>query len=121
TSSMALIVSPADCKPVIALSRPDPGPFTRTSISLTPNFAALSAQVSAARCAAKGVLLRLPLKPDVPAVAQHNTSPFKSVIVTVVLLNVALMCATARATFRRIFLRTVLLTHQLLIRVDCCF
>src|SRR4029077_14492421 len=114
TSSMALIVSPADCKPVIALSRPEPGPFTRTSISFTPNFAALSAHVSAARCGAKGVLLRLPLKPDVPAVAQHKTSPFKSVIVTVVLLNVALIWATARATLRRIFLRTALLTHQLL-------
>src|SRR5260370_42150225 len=91
TSSMALIVSPADCRPVIALSRPDPGPFTRTSISLTPNFEAFSAHVSAARWAAKGVLLRLPLKPDVPAVAQHNTSPFRSVIVTVVVLNVTLI------------------------------
>jgi hypothetical protein len=30
-----------------------------------------------------------------------------------VLLNVALMCATARATFRRIFLRTTLLTDEL--------
>jgi hypothetical protein len=41
------------------------------------------------------------LNPDVPAVAQQRTSPFRSVIVTVVLLNVALMCATARVTFRR--------------------
>src|SRR5262249_44609840 len=111
----ALIISPADCRPVIALSRPEPGPLTRTSISLTPNFAALSAHVSAARCAAKGVLLRLPLKPDVPAVAQHNTSPFRSVMVTVVLLKVALMWATARATLRRIFFRTTLLTPLLLI------
>src|SRR6516165_1555829 len=65
TSSIALIINPADCRPVMALSRPEPGPLTRTSISLTPNLRALSAQVSAARCAAKGVLLRLPLKPDV--------------------------------------------------------
>src|SRR5258707_12637210 len=111
---MALIDSPADCSPVIALSRPEPGPFTRTSISLIPNLEAFSAHVSAARCAAKGVLLRLPLKPDVPAVAQHNTSPFTSVMVTVVLLNVALMCATARVTLRRIFFRTALLTRELL-------
>ena len=88
-SSIARITIPADCKPVIALSRPEPGPLTRTSSSLTPNFDARSAHVSAARCAAKGVLLRLPLKPDVPAVAQHKTSPLTSVIVTIVLLNVA--------------------------------
>src|SRR5216684_2736261 len=109
---MALIDSPADCNPVIALSRPDPGPLTRTSISLTPNFEAFSAHVSAARCAAKGVLLRLPLKPDVPAVAQHNTSPFRSVMVTVVLLNVALICATARATLRRTLRRLDLPTRD---------
>jgi uncharacterized membrane protein len=66
---------------------------------------ALSAHVSAARWAAKGVLLRLPLNPDVPAVAQHNTSPLTSVIVTIVLLNVALTYAIARVTFRRTFFR----------------
>src|SRR5262249_47781929 len=91
-------------------------PLTRTSISFTPNFNALSAHVSAARCAANGVLFRLPLKPDVPAVAQQSTSPLVSVMVTVVLLNVALMCATARATLRRIFFRTALLTNKLLKR-----
>jgi hypothetical protein len=41
------------------------------------------------------------LKPLVPAVAQQRTSPLESVIVTIVLLNVALMCAMARVTFRR--------------------
>src|SRR5207244_7122945 len=116
TSSIALMTRPAACSAVIADSRPEPGPLTRTSISFRPNFVARSAHVSAARWAAKGVLLRLPLKPDVPAVAQHNTSPLRSVIVTVVLLNVALICATARATLRRIFLRTTLLTHELLAR-----
>ena len=88
-SSIARITIPADCSPVMALSRPEPGPFTRTSSSFTPNLLARSAQVSAARWAAKGVLLRLPLKPEVPAVAQHRTSPLTSVIVTIVLLNVA--------------------------------
>lgn len=38
----------------------EPGPLTFTSISFTPNFEARSAHVSAARCAANGVLLRLP-------------------------------------------------------------
>ena len=43
-----LIVIPADCRPVMADSRPDPGPFTRISSSFTPLFAARSAQISAA-------------------------------------------------------------------------
>src|SRR5262245_11629546 len=69
TSSMALIVMPAACRAVIADSRPEPGPLTRTSISLRPNLEALSAATSAARWAANGVLLRLPLKPTIPAEA----------------------------------------------------
>ena len=88
---------------VMALSRPEPGPLTLTSTSLTPYFEAAAAAVSAARCAANGVLLRLPLNPTVPDEAQHNASPLGSVIVTVVLLNVALMCTTARLTLRRVF------------------
>src|SRR5205085_6553846 len=88
---------------VIADSRPEPGPLTRTSISLRPNLLAFSAQVSAARWAAKGVLLRLPLKPTVPAEAKHNVSPLVSVMVTIVLLKVALMWATPRLTFLRAF------------------
>src|SRR4051812_46131888 len=91
TSSMALIDRPAACSAVMADSRPEPGPLTRTSISLRPNLVARSAAVSAARCAAKGVLLRLPLKPTVPAEAKHSVSPLVSVIVTMVLLKVALM------------------------------
>src|SRR5271170_7048450 len=87
----------------MALSRPEPGPLTLTSTSLTPYLVADAAAVSAARCAANGVLLRLPLKPTVPDEAQHNASPLGSVIVTVVLLNVALMCTTARLTLRRVF------------------
>src|SRR5262249_25122249 len=69
TSSMALVLRPAACRAVIADSRPEPGPLTRTSISLRPNLDALSAAVSAAFWAAYGVLLRLPLKPTVPAEA----------------------------------------------------
>src|SRR5262245_49631647 len=101
TSSMALTFRPADCRAVTADSRPEPGPLTRTSISRTPNLAALSAAVSAARWAANGVLLRLPLNPTVPADAKHSVSPFVSVIVTMVLLKVALMWAMPRLTLRR--------------------
>jgi hypothetical protein len=49
------------------------------------------------------VLLRAPLKPTVPADAQEIVSPLVSVMVTIVLLNVALMCATPRVTPLRIF------------------
>src|SRR5262245_48763364 len=97
---MALTVSPPACRAVMADSRPEPGPLTRTSISFRPNLDAFSAAVSAARWAAKGVLLRLPLKPTVPADAKHSVSPLVSVMVTMVLLNVALMWATPRLTLR---------------------
>ena len=90
-SSIDLIFTPADCSAVIALSRPLPGPLTRTSTSLIPNFFALSAACWAAHCPAKGVLFRLPLNPEVPALAQQSVSPLVSVTVTVVLLNVALI------------------------------
>src|SRR5439155_6348527 len=111
TSSMALIDRPAACRAVMADSRPEPGPLTRTSISLRPNLAARSAAVSAARWAANGVLLRLPLKPTVPAEAKQSTSPLVSVMVTMVLLNVALIWAIPRLTFRRA-LRFLLLATE---------
>src|SRR5205085_3639003 len=101
TSSIAFTIRPHDCRAVTADSRPEPGPLIRTSISFTPNFVARSAQVSAARWAANGVLLRLPLNPTVPAEAVHSVSPFVSVIVMIVLLNVAWMWAMPRLTFRR--------------------
>src|SRR5262245_63407858 len=98
---MTLTVSPDAWRAVIADSRPAPGPFTRTSTSLTPNLDAFSAHASAARWAAYGVLFRLPLNPAVPADAVHRVSPAVSVMVTIVLLNVDWMCATPRLTFRR--------------------
>src|SRR5262245_648286 len=91
----------------MADSRPPPGPFTLTSSSITPCFLASLAHHWAARCAAKGVLLREPVnffspppRGTAPADDQQSTSPFRSVIETMVLLNVALMCATAFATLR---------------------
>jgi hypothetical protein len=58
-----------------------------------PNFDAFSAACWAAICPANGVPLRLPLKPQVPPLAQQSVSPLWSVIVTVVLLKVASMNA----------------------------
>ena len=56
------------------------------------------------------MLLRLPLKPTVPAEAQQSVSPFVSVIVTIVLLKVALMWAMPWTTFFRT-LRFATLCH----------
>src|ERR1700758_5803645 len=111
---MALICRPDAWIAVMALSRPEPGPLTLTSTSLTPYLLAAAAAVSASRWAANGVLLRLPLNPTVPDEAQQRASPLGSVIVTVVLLNVALMCTTARLTFRRVFRFLALATALLL-------
>src|ERR1700733_3624680 len=65
----------------------------------------------AACCAAYGVPLRDPLKPEEPAEAQLTTRPSGSVSVMIVLLNVAWMqtrpCGTIRFSFflRNSFLR----------------
>src|SRR6478609_11247118 len=57
---------PAAWSERIAVSRPEPGPFTRTSTFLTPCSAAWRAADSAAIPAAYGVDLREPLKPTPP-------------------------------------------------------
>src|SRR4051812_50054977 len=64
-----------------------------------PCSAALRAAFSAAICAANGVDLREPLKPTWPAEAQLITAPEGSVMETMVLLNVLLMCAWPWETF----------------------
>src|SRR5258706_3353035 len=89
TSRMAVISSPTACSERIAASRPAPGPFTNTSTDFRPNSIALRAAISAAVCAAKGVLLREPLKPALPALDHETTAPLLSVRVTIVLLKEA--------------------------------
>src|SRR5436190_22899988 len=79
----------------MAVSRPEPGPFTTTSTFRTPCSMARRAAVSAASCAAKGVDLREPLKPTLPDDAHDSVFPCWSVIVMIVLLNDDLMWATA--------------------------
>src|SRR5262245_61803635 len=85
----------------IAVSRPEPGPFTITSTLRTPCSIARRATVSAASCAANGVDLREPLKPTLPEEAQAIVLPCWSAIVMIVLLNDDLMWATPYATFLR--------------------
>src|SRR6266566_3042885 len=86
-------------------SRPAPGPRTNTSTCFSPRSIALRAAFSAAVCAAKGVLLREPLKPTLPALAQETTLPILSVRVTIVLLNVAWTWAIPTRTSLRSRLR----------------
>src|SRR5690625_1613916 len=88
TSRIAVISNPAACKERIAASRPAPGPFTDTSKFFMLVSNAAFAAVSAAICAAKGVDFLDPLKPNAPAELHPITFPCKSVIVTIVLLNV---------------------------------
>ena len=82
---------PAAVRERIAVSRPEPGPFTKTSTLRMPCSMARRAAASAAICAANGVDLREPLKPTWPAEDQAMTAPAGSVIETIVLLNVLLM------------------------------
>src|SRR5207342_3515780 len=84
---------PAAASERIAVSRPEPGPFTNTSTFCRPCSWAWRAAFSAASCAANGVDLREPLKPTLPALAQLSVLPCRSVMVTIVLLNVDLMWA----------------------------
>src|ERR671911_1873875 len=89
----------------MAVSRPEPGPFTNTSTLRMPCSMARRAAASAASCAANGVDLREPLKPTSPAEAQEMTAPVGSVMDTMVLLKVLLMCAWPSAIFFLSFLR----------------
>src|SRR5487761_2052178 len=101
TSLMPVTSMPADAIDRIAVSRPEPGPRTRTSTRRTPCSMARCALCSAAIWAAKGVDLREPLKPTLPADAHAITLPSWSVIETIVLLNELLMCATPWTMFLR--------------------
>src|SRR6187397_3034239 len=94
TSRIDLTSRPTVWSARIADSRPDPGPFTRTSSDRMPTVLAALPAFKAACVAANGVPLREPLKPMPPALDQATTLPSVSVIVTVVLLNDAWMCAS---------------------------
>lgn len=99
TSVMLATSSPWACRVRMAVSLPEPGPFTKTSTFFMPCSCALRATFSAVTCAAKGVLLREPLKPTVPALAHTMVLPCLSVMVIMVLLKVDLMCASPCRTF----------------------
>ena len=99
TSSIDKIFRPAFAMERIEDSRPEPAPLMRTLISFMPWRIAATAALSPARMAAKGVLLRVPLKPIAPEDPVAIVFPSGSAIVTIVLLNDAKTCATPRTTF----------------------
>src|SRR3954470_7386400 len=93
TSRIDFTSRPIVCSARIADSRPAPGPFTRTSRVRMPNALAALPAAIAACVAANGVPLREPLKPMPPALDHAITAPSGSVMVIVVLLKEAWMCA----------------------------
>src|SRR5207344_2660831 len=103
---MLLIFMPIAFSERTADSRPGPGPLMRTSRFFTPHSCAPRPAFSAATWAANGVDFREPLKPAQPELAQESTLPWRSVIVTIVLLNDAWTCAMPSATFFFTFFRT---------------
>src|SRR5687767_11348205 len=103
----------------MADSRPDPGPCTRTCTRRTPSDIASRAACSAATVAANGVDFFEPLKPALPDDPHDTVLPCVSLIVMVVLLNVALIWATPSASMTRLLFFAVaigLLGHLLLAR-----
>src|SRR5512135_878450 len=88
-SEIERTLMPMDWTARIADSRPGPGPLTIRSTSWIPIAWAALIACSAARRAAKGVLLREPLKPADPELPQARVLPCVSVMVTIVLLNEA--------------------------------
>src|SRR5262249_2566284 len=89
TSLMDFTSIPAAARARMADSRPEPGPFTRTSRLRIPCSRAWFAAFMAACCAANGVPLREPRKPSEPELFHATVRPSPSVMVTIVLLKEA--------------------------------
>src|SRR6201994_2553734 len=119
TSAMLVIFRPQLFRARTADSRPGPGPPTRTSTFFTPCSCAATPAFSAATCAANGVLLREPRKPQPPEVAQESVVPCRAVIVMIVLLKDACTCAIASSTFLRAFFGFLALAALLFAAAPC--
>src|ERR671924_60703 len=96
---MPVTSRPAAWSDRIAVSRPEPGPFTNTSTFWSPCSMPFFAAESAVTWAAKGVDSREPLTPAPPADSQAITLPSRSVSDTIVLLNDVLIWAWPMAMF----------------------
>src|SRR5437764_12334696 len=89
TSEMLEILMPSAFSARTADSLPGPGPLMRTSRFFTPHSCAARPACSAATWAANGVDFLEPLNPAAPDVAHARALPWRSVMVTMVLLNEA--------------------------------
>ena len=93
--SLIITTSIPDCdKARMALSRPAPGPFTYTSTLFIPASSATFAASEAAIWAAYGVFFLEPLKPILPALLQDITWPCLLVKLMMMLLKLAVICAS---------------------------
>ena len=101
TSLIDFTCRPAATSAWIADSRPDPGPCTLTCTRRTPSVTASRPACSPATVAANGVDFFDPLKPAFPDEPHEMVFPCVSVIVIVVLLNVALTWAIPSASIMR--------------------
>src|SRR5580658_8555546 len=101
TSRIDVTANPTACSARNADSRPEPGPLTSISSVRMPCSMAFFPASSAATCAAYGVDLREPLKPWLPDDDHAIALPWASVIVIIVLLNVALTWAVPDVMFLR--------------------
>src|SRR4051794_5244026 len=99
TSLTPVTSRPAAWSERMAVSRPEPGPLTKTSTFCSPCSMPLRAAASAVTCAANGVDLREPLKPAPPADSHAITLPVRSVSETIVLLKDVLMWAWPMGMF----------------------
>src|SRR5688500_12281563 len=102
---MLVTSRPAAWRERMAVSRPEPGPFTKTSTFWRPCSMPFFAAESAVTWAANGVDLREPLKPAPPADSHAMTLPSRSVRATIVLLKLVLMWAWPTGMFLRTFRR----------------
>src|SRR5262249_2043176 len=92
---------PARTPPPHPSVRRGPGPFTSMSRVRMPCSIALRPASSAATWAAYGVDFREPLNPWLPEDDHAIVLPWASVIVIIVLLNVAATCAVPEVMFLR--------------------
>src|SRR4051812_45082791 len=99
TSLMLVTSRPAAWSERIAVSRPDPGPLTKTSTFWRPCSIPFLAAASAVTWAANGVDLREPLNPAPPADSQGRTLPSLWGRDPIVFLKLVLMWAGPNGTF----------------------
>jgi len=99
TSRIRLIEIPVACSALRADSRPGPGALHVDPDGAEPLLLRLAYRALGGHLGRKRVPFREPLNPDIPDDAQEMTFPVRSVMVTMVLLNVDWMWAIPSGRF----------------------